>query len=202
MNQRLLTFLRPALGLLAVLAAQWTLRLGAREAALVEWDCGGGRCGTNDFAGAAPVLGVLALVAGAYLLLPKSRRALAAPLVVIGTAVCVVIGLEEGIAEGNIERDGDSYFFMFGGLDSRNLEIAMAVLAVAAVAVWAFLAFRGAPRPSVPRTETAAESAPAMPEPDREDERTARVIAQLTRLRESGEIDGPTYDLAVAKLMR
>ena len=189
-----------ALGFLVLfVAGQWMLRLGAREASLVEWECGGGECSTNDFAGAAPVLGVIVMFAAVFVLLPAGRKHFMFGVGLFLSAGATLVGFEEGVSAGLIERDGPAHFAFFGGVTTSALEIAMAVIAGFGLVIVGVLAIR-APRMAPP--EKPAPAPVTEDESDREAAQTARVIAQLTRLRESGEIDQATYDTAVAKLLR
>lgn len=185
--------------LVLFVAGQWTLRLGAREASLVEWYCNGGECSTDDFAGAAPVLGVIVMFAAAFVLLPAGRKHFVFGVGLFFAAGATLVGFEEGVSAGIVERDGPAGFMFFGGVTTSTLEIVMAVLAGFGLVVVAVLAIR-VPHltlPEKPVVTTATED-----DSDNEAAQTARVIAQLTRLRESGEIDQATYDTAMGKLLR
>jgi len=186
--------------LVLFVAGQWMLRLGAREASLVEWDCAGGECSTDDFAGAAPVFGVIVMFAAAFVLLPSGRKHFMFGVGVFLAAGATLVGFEEGVSAGLIERDGPSHFMFFGGVTTSALEITMAVFAGFGLIIIAVLAIR-APRMALPAVKPVVVKAPE-DDSDREAAQTARVIAQLTRLRESGEIDQATYDTAMAKLLR
>lgn len=74
----------------------WLEYLGARDASLVQWECAVSTCGTNDLAGAAPILGVLALVL-AGVLLTRSLRTAAAPLLVLLGAGSALLGWRSAI---------------------------------------------------------------------------------------------------------
>lgn len=192
--------------LVLAVAAQWMLRLGAREGSLVEWDCYGGECSTNDFAGAAPVLGAFLMFGAAFTMLPAGRKHLMFGIGLFLSAGTTLVGLEEGVATGLIERDGPSGFFLFGGTRTATVEIIMAGLAgvgLVMVAVLLIIKPQTAPSAVTPSTRKATTDADVDADTaDTDDARTARVIAQLTKLREAGELDQATYDAAVAKLLR
>lgn len=189
-----------ALGFLALfVAGQWMLRTGAREASLVEWYCNGGECSTDDFAGAAPVFGAIVMFAAAFVLLPAGRKHFMFGVGLFLAAGATLVGFEEGVSAGFIERDGPAGFMFFGGVTTSTMEIAMAVIAGFGLVVVAVLAIR-VPRMAPPEKLTVTKA--PEDDPDHQASQTARVIAQLTRLRESGEIDQATYDTAVAKLLR
>lgn len=78
--------------------AWWLLRLGAHDATLVRWECFAGTCATDDFAGAAPVLGALALVATAAAVRPLAHRATAGLVVALG-AGALLSGWSGAVAE-------------------------------------------------------------------------------------------------------
>ncbi|GIG37279.1 SHOCT domain-containing protein [Cellulomonas pakistanensis] len=78
--------------------AWWLLRLGAHDATLVRWECFAGTCATDDFAGAAPVLGVLALVATAAAVRPLAHRATPGLVVALG-AGALLSGWSGAVAE-------------------------------------------------------------------------------------------------------
>jgi hypothetical protein len=93
---------RAALALAAVALLTlgwWMLRLGAHEASLVRWDCGGGSCATNDFAGAAPSLGGMAIVLGALLGAGVVRWVAPAVAAVVATSA-LLLGWRGAVAEG------------------------------------------------------------------------------------------------------
>ncbi|GIG64505.1 hypothetical protein [Phytomonospora endophytica] len=194
------TLVLRVLGFLVLfVAGQWILRLGAREASLVEWECYGGECSTNDFAGAAPVLGLFVMFAAAYAVLPPGRGHLMFGVGLFLSAGATLVGLEEAVGEGLIERDGPAHFLFFGGIPTSTIEIALAVIAGFGLVTVAVLLVKVPHKPE-PTSQPAPE--PSGAGEDDEAARTARVIAQLTKLRESGEIDQATYDTAVAKLLK
>ncbi|WP_263120417.1 SHOCT domain-containing protein [Cellulomonas sp. RIT-PI-Y] len=88
---------------LGVLGA-WLLHLGARDAAQVEWECAVSTCGTNDVAGTAPMLGVLAL-ALAGVLLARTVRTLAAPLMVLVGTLAMLLGWRSAIEQRLVTID-------------------------------------------------------------------------------------------------
>jgi hypothetical protein len=79
--------------------AWWLLRLGAHDATLVRWECFAGTCATDDFAGAAPVLGGMALLATAAAAAPLTRRATPGLAVVLG-AGALLAGWSAAVADG------------------------------------------------------------------------------------------------------
>ena len=79
--------------------AWWLLRLGAHDATLVRWECFAGTCATDDFAGAAPVLGGLALVAAAASAAPVTRRATPGLAVVLGSGA-LLAGWSAAVTDG------------------------------------------------------------------------------------------------------
>lgn len=79
--------------------AWWLLRLGAHDATLVRWECFAGTCATDDFAGAAPVLGGLVLLAAAAVAAPLARRATPGLAVVLGSGA-LLAGWSAAVTDG------------------------------------------------------------------------------------------------------
>jgi hypothetical protein len=69
---------------LAALGA-WMLGYAAHEQNTVSWECAAGTCATDDFAGAAPVLGIIVLVVALAVLSPLTRRATPGLVVAVGS---------------------------------------------------------------------------------------------------------------------
>lgn len=86
-----------AAGLGAV--AWWLLRLGAHDATLVRWECFAGTCATDDFAGAAPVLGGMVLLATAAVAWPVTRRATPGLAAVLGSGA-LLTGWSAAVSDG------------------------------------------------------------------------------------------------------
>lgn len=80
-------------------AAWWLLRLGAHDATLVRWECFAGTCATDDFAGAAPVLGGLVLLGAGATAAPLTRRATPGLAVVLGSGA-LLAGWSAAVADG------------------------------------------------------------------------------------------------------
>lgn len=97
------------LGVLGV----WLLYVGARDAAQVEWECAVSTCGTNDFAGTAPMLGVMALVLTG-LLLTRTVRTVAAPLTVLAGALAMLLGWRSAIGQRLVTVDNLTMTPLFG----------------------------------------------------------------------------------------
>ena len=79
--------------------AWWLLRLGAHDATLVRWECFAGTCATDDFAGAAPVLGGMVLLASAAAAAPLTRRATPGLAVVLGSGA-LLAGWSAAVTDG------------------------------------------------------------------------------------------------------
>lgn len=79
--------------------AWWLLRLGAHDATLVRWECFAGTCATDDFAGAAPVLGGMVLLATGAAAWPVTRRATPGLAVVLGSGA-LLSGWSAAVADG------------------------------------------------------------------------------------------------------
>ncbi|MCG7286622.1 SHOCT domain-containing protein [Cellulomonas sp. ACRRI] len=79
--------------------AWWLLRLGAHDATLVRWECFAGTCATDDFAGAAPVLGGIALLATAAVAWPVARRATPGLAAVLGSGA-LLTGWSAAVSDG------------------------------------------------------------------------------------------------------
>ena len=79
--------------------AWWLLRLGAHDATLVRWECFAGTCATDDFAGAAPVLGGMALLATAAVAWPVTRRATPGLAAVLGSGA-LLAGWSAAVSDG------------------------------------------------------------------------------------------------------
>ncbi|WP_308281307.1 SHOCT domain-containing protein [Cellulomonas sp. PS-H5] len=103
--------------------AWWLLRLGAHDATLVRWECFAGTCATDDFAGAAPVLGGLALLAAGATAVPLTRRATPGLAVVLG-AGALLAGWSAAVTDGLTTEQAVR----------RNVLIAALVLALGLVA--------------------------------------------------------------------
>lgn len=97
----------PAGALLGVAVAAlggWLLHLGARDASLVRWECAVSTCGTDDLAGAAPVLGILALVVAAGLLV-RTLRTVAPPLLMLIGSGAALLGWRDAVDQGLVTAD-------------------------------------------------------------------------------------------------
>jgi hypothetical protein len=118
-----------ALGLLVL--GWWMLRLGAHDASLVSWDCGGGSCATNDFAGAAPSLGGLA-VAAAAVLGATLVGWLAPALALVVASLALLVGWRGAVADG---LASEASVRVPVGIAAAVLVLALAGTVVALVAV-------------------------------------------------------------------
>ncbi|WP_169164329.1 SHOCT domain-containing protein [Cellulomonas taurus] len=108
----------PAGALLGVAAAAlggWLLHLGARDASLVRWECAVSTCGTDDLAGAAPVLGILALVVAAGLL-TRTLRTVAPPLLMLVGAGAALLGWRDAVDQGLVTAASVQSWQMVVGL--------------------------------------------------------------------------------------
>lgn len=79
--------------------AWWLLRLGAHDASLVRWECFAGTCATDDFAGAAPVLGAMVLVGAAATAAPLTRWATPGLALVLGSGA-LLQGWSAAVSDG------------------------------------------------------------------------------------------------------
>ncbi|GLZ81572.1 hypothetical protein Afil01_63790 [Actinorhabdospora filicis] len=177
-------------GLAVLFGGQWMVRLGARDAATVEWYCEHGECSTDDFAGAAPVLSLFVIIFGFVLLIPAGYKRFITPATIAFYAAGNAFGLAEGLEAGHVTPDGDSHLFPFIEVSSKTMLIIYGVMALIAF-VMAAMMWR-TPPPSPPE--------PEKPEEPAEDAKVAEVIAHLARMRESGELSREAFDIAVAKL--
>lgn len=85
-------------------AGAWMLHLGTRDASLVEWECAVSTCGTNDFAGAAPMLGIVALILAAVVL-TRALRTAAGPLALLTGAISALSGWRSAIDQRLVTAD-------------------------------------------------------------------------------------------------
>lgn len=184
---------------LAVLAgAQWMVRLGARDAGTVEWRCDGGECSTDDFAGAAPVLSVFAVVYGFVLLIPPGYKRFITPATMAFYAACGALGLVEALEAGHITSDDDSHLLPFIDVTARAMLMVYGGLALLAF-IMAALMWR-TPPDSTSEPAPAAEAAPTTD--GGEADEITEMIAQLALLRASGALSQKAYDIAMAKLQK
>lgn len=174
-------------GLAVLFGGQWMVRLGARDAATVEWYCNGGECSTDDFAGAAPILSVFVIAFGFSLLIPGGYKRFATPATIAFYAACSALGLVEALEAGHVTPDGDSHLFPFIAVSGRAMLWVYGGMALVAF-IMAAMMWRTPPEP------------PPAPEEPKEDAKVAEVIAHLARMRESGELSQEAFDIAVAKL--
>lgn len=92
------TVVRALVGAGVVASGGWLLWFGAHEWRTVSWECAAGTCATDDFAGAAPVLGILVLAAAVGVLAPLTRRATPGLVVAVGSAAWLA-GLQAAVRD-------------------------------------------------------------------------------------------------------
>ncbi|WP_199731980.1 SHOCT domain-containing protein [Cellulomonas triticagri] len=90
---------RLLVGLAVAAAGAWLIRYGTYEQTLVSWECFAGTCATDDFAGAAPILGVLVLLGAVAALSPVTRQATVGLLVVVGSGAAL-LGWSAAVRDG------------------------------------------------------------------------------------------------------
>lgn len=181
-------------------------RVGARDATFVDYKCDNRGCGTWDFAGVAPILSLMVIILGFWLLFPPGRKPFTAPATIAFYAVFNIIGLTEALSAGYMTLDGDAHLpppfsasprvmlVVYGGLT-------LIALVIAAV-MWTIR--RGRPSASVPppvpavETSPAAETAPAASTDG--PAKTAELIAHLAQMRANGEMSEEAFAIAMAEL--
>lgn len=102
-------------GVAAAAVGGWLLHLGTRDASLVSWECAVSTCGTNDFAGAAPILGVLALALAGTLLIRPWRTAAAPAMVLLGS-VSALLGWRSAIDQRLIPAQSVRVWLVITGI--------------------------------------------------------------------------------------
>lgn len=95
-------------------AGAWMLHLGTRDASLVEWECAVSTCGTNDFAGAAPMLGGVALILAAVVLTRVLRTA-AGPLALLTGALAALLGWRAAVDQRLVTADSVRVWLVVAG---------------------------------------------------------------------------------------
>jgi hypothetical protein len=94
----------PLVGAALSVAGVVLLSRGTHRASQVQWECFAGRCGTDDFTGAAPKFGLLALALGA-ILLSGALRTVAAPLATLAASGAVLVGLRGAVTDHLVTSD-------------------------------------------------------------------------------------------------